>query len=232
MIRRALIPTITALPLLLGLGACGSTAAVAPPAPQAAMATPPADPLANPESAVGSCLMSDGFLDLVDSSRDQVRRALDLLAPAGQATDIGQLRKAVDALNGRGADFLVLGREFAGYPDCGDRAVGNLLDALGSELVTDATYLELLRLDEKVDEEEIARTEALIRSLTRLEGQLGRLRQALTPSSPVEPEVAVRRPAADSQGGNDRPSPTQGHGKSPVERDTPSSSTARVDPAV
>lgn len=147
-----------------------------------------AGPVSHGASAVtrrpvsSTCLRSDGFLDLLDTTRQHLLETIDTLGPAEPPAGIGSVRAAVAGLRGEAATLLTLGREFADYPDCGDPAVRNLLDAMGAELVTLATHLDLIELDEEVESADFTRLDRVIDATARLVRLLERLDRALAGS--------------------------------------------------
>lgn len=148
---------------------------IAPSAQTTSLATPVAR---GPVST--TCLRSDGFLDLLDTTRAHLLEAVDALGPAQPPTRISNVRAAVSALRGEASTMLSLGREFADYPDCGDPAVGDLLDSMGAELVTLATHLDLIDLETEVDEADLEHLDHVNASTARILRLLKGLDRSLT----------------------------------------------------
>lgn len=127
-----------------------------------------------------TCLRSDGFLDLLETTRAHLLETVDALGPAQPPTHISNVRAAVSTLRGEASTLLSLGREFADYPDCDDPAVGDLLDSMGAELVTLATHLDLIDLETEVDEADLKHLERVNTSTARILRLLEGLDRSLT----------------------------------------------------
>lgn len=185
MLRPAHVASVLATALLPMIGlvtACGVDTPAPPPQPGVPRVAETSAHVASPVArgpVSTTCLQSDGFLDLLDTTRSHLLETVDALGPAQPPAHISSVRAAVASLHGEAATLLTLGREFADYPDCGDPAVADLLDAMGAELVTLATHLDLIDLGDEVNESDLDHLDRVTSSTARLLRLLKGLDQAL-----------------------------------------------------